>query len=89
MSPTVFLEHFVTEVFDAQAQPRDAKLFERFDFVFLKRSRLAFERHLFGLVPANVGSQPIHQRRQLLAAQKRRRASTKVDESERPIAHHR
>ena len=87
MGSAVFLEDRVAEVFDAQAQPRDAQLTERMNFGFGQRARLAFEGHFLGLVPADARAQPIDQRGQLLGAEERRGASAKIDKSKRPITH--
>ncbi len=62
---------------------------ERGDLRLRKRAGLAFEGDFLGLVPIDVGPQAIDQRRELLAAEERRRAAAEIDEAERPASHHR
>ena len=86
MRTPVLSKDLVVEVFDAQAEPRDAQLSQGLHLGLGKRPRLAFEGHLLGLIPANVGLQPPDERLELLDAQVRRRAAAEVDEAKRAAA---
>ena len=70
MCPAVFLEHRVAEVFDAQAEPRDAEFLERVNFRLRERARLALEGDFLGVIPVDVRPQAIDQRRELLARER-------------------
>ena len=51
MSPAVVFEDLRLEVLDAEAQPGDAHVAERFELVLLQRARLALEGDFLGASP--------------------------------------
>ncbi len=89
MGPTVFFEHAVAEILDSQTESRNAQIAQRLHLGLRERARLALEGDFFGVVPIDVGPQAIDERRELLAAEKRRGTATEIDEAKRPLAHHR
>src|SRR6185369_7436958 len=77
-------ENLVVEVFDTKTQSRDSDVFERFEFRFLDRARLTFERDFFRVRPTHVLIQSIDEIAQLFLADVRRRAATEICEPELP-----
>ena len=86
VGPAVVLQDLRLEVLDAQAQPGDAELAQRFELVLLQRARLALEGDFRGLVPRQDRLEPRHQPAKLGGAQVRRRAAAEVDVVQRPAA---
>ena len=84
MRASVQLENAVVEVFDAEAQARDAEPPDHRQLALGQRARLALEGDLFGLVPRRHRAQALHQPLELLRRQKRRRAAAEVHEVQRP-----
>ena len=84
MRAAIRRENLVVEMFDAEAQSRDADLLERFELRFLQRARLAFEGDFFGVLPAHMAIESIDQVVQLLFADVRRRAAAEVGEPQLP-----
>ncbi len=58
VSPAVLAQNFIVEVFDAEAQPRDAQLAEGVHLRFAERAGFALEGHFLRFVPADVGFEP-------------------------------
>src|SRR4029078_5780339 len=81
MRATVGSEDLVVEVFDAETQTRHTDRFERFEFRFLQRPRLAFKRDLFRVLPTHVTIETVDEITQLLVADVRRRATAEVSEA--------
>ena len=84
MRAAIRRQDLVVEMFDTEAQPRDADLFERFELRFLQRARLTLEGDFFGILPTHVTIETIDQIMQLLFADVRRRAAAEVSEPELP-----
>ena len=89
MGPAVGLEDLVVEVLDTERDPRHPEGLKRLHFRFGERARLALERHLLGIVPAEALVDAGDESLQLLDAQERRRAATEVDVAERAARHRR
>ena len=80
MGPAVDLQDVVVEVLDAEAQARDANLPDGLELVVRQRARLAFERHLLRLVPAQDRLHPVGQVLELRLGQVGGRAAAEIDE---------
>ncbi len=87
MCSTVLFKDRVVEVFDAERNPRDADLFQRFDFLQTERSRLTLKRDFFSRFPRDMFGEFVAQKQQLSGTQVRRRSTTKIDKSQIAILH--
>src|SRR4051812_21434910 len=84
MCATVGCEDLVVEVFDAQAQSRDADLFQRLQFRFLNRPGLTLESDFLGVLPTDVSIQTVDEITQLLIADVRRGPAAEVCKAKLP-----
>src|SRR5262245_16285977 len=84
MGAAVSRQNVVIEMLDAEAQSRDADLFQRFELRFAERARLALERDFFGVLPTHMPVESVHQRAKLLFADVGRRAAPEVGQPELP-----
>ena len=83
VGPSASLQDVVVEVLDAQAQARRAQGLDRFELALLQRARLTLEGHFPSVVPRPMLINRSDQTLELRAAEKRRRASSEVNEFER------
>ncbi len=84
MRATIGGQNVVVEMLDAEAQPRDADLFQRFELRFAQRPRLALEGDFFGVLPTHMPVETFDQITELLFADVRRRAAAEVSEPKLP-----
>src|SRR5215510_6253348 len=84
MSAAVGGQNVVVEMFDAEAQSRDADFFQRFELRFAERARLALECDLFGVLPTHMPVESFHEIAKLLFADIGRRAAAEVGQPELP-----
>ena len=89
MCPTVVLEDLGLEVFNAQAEPRNSHLTERFQLVLLQRPRFALKGDLRCPVPGHDFFQACHQPAELRGAQVGRRPAAEIDVVQGPAANDR
>jgi hypothetical protein len=70
VGPAIVPQDGVVEMFDAEAEPRDAQLAQCVHLRLAERAGLALEGHFLGLVPMDIGFQAIDQPPELLLAKK-------------------
>src|SRR6185503_9527273 len=84
MRATVCREDLVVEMFDTEAQPSNADLFQRLQFCLLNRTGLTLESYFFRFLPTDVTIQTIDEIAQLLITDVRRRAAAEVCKAKLP-----
>src|SRR5215475_866566 len=68
MGASVGGQNVVVEMLDAEAQSRDADIFQSFELRFAERSRLALESDFFGVLPTHMPVESVDEIAKLLFA---------------------